>query len=203
MRVLPSGTTALLVELDHLDEVLGLYTALREAPPDGVVELVPAARTLLVVTDPARTTLAAVEHAVRATVPQPVRHGPGAVQEVPVVYDGADLAPLAAALDLTPDALVRRHGRCTWTVAFCGFTAGFGYATSPDWPYEVPRLACPRTRVPAGAVAVAGPFSAVYPSASPGGWQLLGRTALTVLDLAADPPVLLRPGVQVRYVDVT
>ena len=200
MRLLPSGTTALLVELDDLDEVLALYAALVDDRPDGVVDLVPAARTVLVVADPARTTLPEVAAALRAAVPRHDRSATGELLKVPVTYDGEDLRDAAGLLDCSAEELVRRHTAAEWTVAFCGFAPGFGYLTSPAWPYDVPRRASPRTRVPAGAVALAGTFSGIYPRASPGGWQLLGRTELVAFDLDREPAALLRPGVRVRFV---
>jgi KipI family sensor histidine kinase inhibitor len=201
MRVLPSGTTAQLVELGDLDAVMSLYAALLADRPVGVVDLVPAARTLLVVHDPALTSREAVERAVRAARPQPGTHAGGPVLEVPVTYDGEDLSVVAGLLGWETAELVRRHTRAEWTVAFCGFTAGFGYLTSPAWPYDVARRASPRTSVPAGSVGLAGEFSGVYPTASPGGWQLLGRTALPVFDPTRDPAALLAPGTRVRFVD--
>lgn len=201
MRILPSGSTALLVELDDLDAVMALHAALLADCPAGVVDLVPAARTLLVVLDPSTTSPAVVERAVRAVRPQPGVRVPGPVVEVPVSYDGADLSTVAEVLGCDTTELVRRHTAAEWTVAFCGFTAGFGYLTSPAWPYDVARRSSPRTSVPAGSVALAGGFSGVYPSASPGGWQLLGRTPLAVFDPSRDPPALLRPGTRVRFVD--
>lgn len=203
MRVLPSGTTAVLVELDTLEQVMALYDALVADPPPGVVDLVPAARTVLVVGDPGQTSPAALEVAVRRTPVRPGRRRAGELVEVPVVYDGADLAELAERGGCSPAELVRRHTGARWTVAFCGFSPGFGYLTSPDWSADVPRRAAPRTRVPAGSVALAGPFSGVYPRASPGGWQLVGRTELAVFDLAREPAALLRPGARVRFVDAT
>ncbi|MGY1633589.1 allophanate hydrolase subunit 1 [Geodermatophilus sp. SYSU D01186] len=200
MRVLPSGSTALLVELADLDEVLGLYTALTDEPVDGVVDVVPAARTVLLVVDPARTTLGAVERAVRGRRPRADRAGHAEHVELPVVYDGEDLADVAAHLGVTPDEVVRRHTGTGWTVAFCGFAPGFGYCTPDGEPWHVPRRESPRTRVPAGAVALAGEFSGVYPRESPGGWQLIGRTDVPVFDLSRDPAALLRPGVRVRFV---
>jgi KipI family sensor histidine kinase inhibitor len=97
------------------------------------------------------------------------------------------------------DEVVRRHTGTEWTVAFCGFAPGFGYLTPDGEPWDVPRRDSPRTRVPAGAVALAGGFSGVYPRESPGGWQLIGRTDVAVFDVARDPAALLRPGVRVRF----
>jgi KipI family sensor histidine kinase inhibitor len=202
MRLLPSGSAALLVELDGLDDVLALYAALSDALPPGVVDVVPAARTLLLMTDPARTTLAAVAAAVRDTVPRPDRRGSGELLELPVHYDGPDLADAAEILGLTPAEVVRRHTGAEWTVAFCGFVPGFGYLTKDGDPWAVPRRSTPRTRVPAGSVGLAAEFSGVYPRESPGGWQLIGRTDVEVFELHREPAALLRPGVRVRFVAV-
>jgi KipI family sensor histidine kinase inhibitor len=200
IRVLPSGSTALLVEVDDLGAVLALHAALEEDRPAGVVDLVPAARTLLVVADPAVTTLAAVEAAVRRVTPRPGRRGSGELLELPVVYDGEDLGDVAAHLGVDPGEVVRRHSGTEWTVAFSGFAPGFGYLTPADGAWDLPRRTSPRTRVPAGSVALAGGFTGVYPRESPGGWQLVGHTDVAVFDLARDPAALLRPGVRVRFV---
>ncbi len=200
MRVLPSGSTALLVELDDLDAVLALHAALEEDRPAGVVDLVPAARTVLVVVDPGATTLAAVEAALRTVTPRPGRRGSDELLELPVVYDGEDLGDVAAHLGVDADEVVRRHTGTDWTVAFSGFAPGFGYLTPADGGWDLPRRASPRTRVPAGSVALAGGFTGVYPRESPGGWQLVGHTDVAVFDLARDPAALLRPGVRVRFV---
>jgi KipI family sensor histidine kinase inhibitor len=200
MRLLPSGSTALLVELDGLDDVLALYAALSDAPPEGVVDVVPAARTVLLMIDPARTTLAAVADAVRRTAPRPGARTAGDAIELPVHYDGADLDELAGLLELTSEEVVARHTGAEWTVAFCGFSPGFGYLTQPGTEWDVPRRATPRTKVPPGAVALAGEFSGVYPRESPGGWQLIGHTDVDVFDLSRDPAALLRPGTRVRFV---
>jgi KipI family sensor histidine kinase inhibitor len=202
MRLLPSGSTALLVELDTLDDVLGLYAALTDDVPRGVVDVVPAARTVLLVTDPARTTLAAVADAVRRTTPRPGGQGSGDAVELPVHYDGDDLDELAGLLGVTREELVRRHTGMEWTVAFCGFSPGFGYLTQPGADWDVPRRATPRTKVPPGSVALAGEFSGVYPRESPGGWQLIGRTDVEVFDLDRDPAALFRPGTRVQFVAV-
>ncbi|WP_310961819.1 5-oxoprolinase subunit PxpB [Nocardioides terrisoli] len=201
MRILPSGTTALLLEVDELDEVLGLFAALTADPPPGVVDVVPAARTLLVVTDPAVTTLTEVAERVRRTEPRPGALRAGDLVEIPVTYDGEDLEDIARLLGCDVTEVVRRHTDVEWTVAFCGFVPGFGYLTSKDWPDQVPRRSSPRTSVPAGSVGLAGEFSGVYPRASPGGWQLLGRTDLEMFDPTRDPAAVLRPGALIRFVE--
>ena len=200
MRLLPSGTTALLVELDDLDQVLGLYAALQDDLPEGVVDVVPAARTLLVVTDPGVASLSSVAETIRAATPREDEIGSGELVEVPVTYDGEDLEEAARLLDCDADELVRRHTAEEWTVAFCGFMPGFGYLVSKGWQVEVPRRSSPRKKVPAGSVALAGEFSGVYPRESPGGWQLIGRSRLPMFDPSRDPAALLRPATRVRFV---
>ncbi len=200
MRLLPSGTSAVLVEVDDLQDVLDLYAALVEAEVPGVVDLVPAASTVLVVLDPEVTSVPAIENAVRALPPGHHEMAEGELVELPVVYDGEDLAEVAALLECDVDEVVRRHTAQPWTVAFGGFAPGFGYLTSDSWEWDLPRRSSPRTKVPAGAVALAGPFCGVYPRESPGGWQLIGRTEVQVFDLSRDPAALLRPGNQVRFV---
>ena len=96
------------------------------------------------------------------------------VVEIPTVYDGADLAEVARLWDTDVAGVVKRHAATDFEVAFCGFAPGFPYLVGLD--EDVPRRATPRTRVPAGAVALAGRFCGIYPTASPGGWQLIGRT---------------------------
>jgi KipI family sensor histidine kinase inhibitor len=202
MRPLPCGSTALLVEMDGLDEVLGLYAALVDERPPGVVDIVPAARTLLLVTDPAVTDVAAVERAVLATRPRQDRRTAGDLVEIPVTYDGEDLADVAALLGCEAEEVVRRHTAEEWTVAFCGFAPGFGYLTSSGGVWDVPRRSSPRTKVPSGSVALAGEFSGIYPRESPGGWQLIGHTDVAVFDLEREPAALLRPGNRVHFVEV-
>jgi KipI family sensor histidine kinase inhibitor len=199
MRVLPSGSSALLVELDDLDAVLGFSAALRDRALPGVADVVPAARTVLVVAD---GDLAELRAALERLPWRPGRAGTGERVELPVHYDGADLAAVAELLGTDPDGVVAAHTGREWTVAFCGFAPGFGYCVPVRGPeqWDVPRLATPRTRVPAGSVGLAGGFTGVYPSASPGGWQLVGRTDVAVFDLSRDPAALLRPGVRVRFV---
>jgi KipI family sensor histidine kinase inhibitor len=197
MRILPSGDHALLVELDDLDQVLGYYTALTASPPADVVDIVPAARTVLVTTVGA---LDVLERALKAVEPSAGSHAIGDLIEIPVTYDGEDLADVADQLGCTPEEVVERHTGDEWTVAFCGFAPGFGYLTSAG-TWDIPRRKSPRTRVPAGAVALAGEFSGVYPRESPGGWQLIGRTDVQIFDQEREPAALFHPGRRVRFVD--
>jgi KipI family sensor histidine kinase inhibitor len=202
MLVRPSGTAALLVELDDMGEVLALYDSLVDEPPDGVIEVVPAARTVLLVIDPDVANLVDVERAVRQVRPRRDRRTAGELVEVPVAYDGEDLDEVGSLLGCSPEEVVRRHTGQEWTVAFCGFAPGFGYLTASEGGWDIPRRSSPRTKVPVGAVALAGEFSGVYPRESPGGWQLIGHTEVAVFDIDRDPAALLRPGVRVRFVDV-
>jgi KipI family sensor histidine kinase inhibitor len=201
-RLLPSGDAALLVECDSLEEVLALHDALAADPRPGVVELVPAARTILVAIDPARLPLESAATWVRRIPAEAGSRLAGATADpaaIPVVYDGEDLAATATLLAVSPEALVRAHTAAEWRVAFVGFAPGFGYLVSDDWPFEVPRLEAPRPRVPTGSVAIAGAFGGVYPRQSPGGWRLIGRTDATLWDPESAEPALLAPGRRVRF----
>ncbi|WP_427896620.1 5-oxoprolinase subunit B family protein [Kribbella sp. GL6] len=197
MRILPSGDRALLLELDDLDQVLGYYAALAADPPPDVVDIVPAARTILVTT---RGDLAGLSRSLRELVPAPDSRATGDLVEIPVVYDGEDLGDVASLLGCTSSEVIARHTGVVWTVAFSGFAPGFGYLTSDD-NWNIPRRTSPRTKVPAGAVGLAGEFSGVYPRESPGGWQLIGRTSVRTFDAAREPAALLHPGGRVRFVD--
>ena len=200
---MPAGDTALLVELADLDEVLSLYARLDEDLPDGVVDLVPAATTLLLTIDPRVTDVEGLARRVSGiTVGSHDRSTTGEV-EIPVVYDGEDLAAVGQITGLGERGVIEAHTGSPWTVAFCGFAPGFGYMVGGDERLRVPRRDNPRTRVPAGSVAIAGEFASVYPRESPGGWQLIGRTALEVWDIGREPPALLVPGTTVRYVEVS
>ena len=125
--------------------------------------------------------------------------------EIPVHYGGehgVDLDAAAAELGLTPDALVEHHAAPLYTVAMIGFAPGFPYLDGLDPALALPRLATPRSRVPAGSVGIGGAQTGIYPRESPGGWRLLGRTPLTLFDPAADPPSRLLPGDRVRFVAI-
>jgi KipI family sensor histidine kinase inhibitor len=198
-RVLVAADTALLLEAADLDESMRLLPALVAAELPGVTELVPAARTILVRFDPTASTAAELTARLLALEPTTERAtGTGAVT-IPVRYDGEDLAEVARLLGVSDDELVARHQAATWTVAFAGFAPGFGYLAGDDPLFDVPRRSSPRTRIPAGSVALAGRFSGVYPKESPGGWQLIGRTDLAMWDLERDPPAILGPGTTVRF----
>jgi KipI family sensor histidine kinase inhibitor len=195
MRVLPYGPAAVLLEPDAPHEVLALAAAVAERP--GVTEVVPAARTVLVRGEPAAL------RALAATVPdlsaEAAAGADGDEVVLPVDYDGPDLAGTAAELALAPEELIRRHAAGRYVVAFCGFAPGFAYLTGLAPELHAPRLAEPRTRVPAGSVGIAGEFTGVYPRPSPGGWRLLGRTDVQLWDIERTPPALLSPGTRVRF----
>ncbi|MBB3950583.1 5-oxoprolinase subunit PxpB [Aureimonas jatrophae] len=200
LRILPLRAGAALVELPDLDATLRLLAALRARPVAGVHELLPAARTLLVGFDDAALSLDALAAMLRERrTAEADADGAGRLVEIPVVYDGEDLGEVARLTGLAVEEVVRAHRAATYTVAFTGFAPGFGYLTGGDPRLAVPRRASPRTRVPAGALGLAGPFSGVYPKASPGGWQLIGRTPLALFDLAREPAALLQPGDRVRF----
>ncbi|MEU8124599.1 5-oxoprolinase subunit PxpB [Spirillospora sp. NPDC049024] len=199
MNVRRAGETALLVETGDLATAHRLHAALRCAPPPGVVDVVPGERTVLVVADPSADLgrLAALIPRLRLADGAAGDAGP---VEIPVLYDGDDLDEVASLTGLSREEVVRRHSAGSYTVAYLGFSPGFGYLTGLDPALHVARRATPRKAVPAGSVAVAGPYAAVYPSRSPGGWRLLGRSRLPLWDVSRDPPSLLRPGARVRFV---
>lgn len=198
MRILPSGSRGLLLEFDSLEEVLAHYAALREEELP-ILDLVPAGRTILVVGD-RDTDLAALARRLELTEPADYAHAGGSPAEIPVVYDGEDLNDAAELLGCSPEELVRRHQEEEWTVAFCGFAPGFGYLAGSKFAWDMPRRSSPRTKVPAGSLALAGEFTGVYPRDSPGGWQLIGHALADVFDLDRDPPALLTPGANIRFV---
>lgn len=199
MRVVRCGDRALLVEVDGLGAVLALAAAVRAAALPGVLDVVPAARTVLLTTAPG-TDLAALRAAVRAlTVDPSAAAADGETVEVPVVYDGPDLDEVGRITGLGADGVVAAHTGRPWRVGFGGFAPGFAYLAGGDERLHVPRRDEPRTTVPPGSVGLAGEFSGVYPRSSPGGWQLIGSTTVTLWDPARTPPALLQPGAQVRF----
>jgi len=215
--LLPAGEEALLVEVADLDEVLALDEALRAAVAHGegpwhrVTDVVPAARTVLLLTRPGTdlpalgAALRHVAHSVRVARGSGTGGRTETVRkshevEVPVRYDGADLHEVATLTGLTPAEVVAAHTGTPWRVAFGGFAPGFAYLAEGDPRLVVPRRDSPRPSVPAGSVGLAGEFSGIYPRPSPGGWQLIGTTELVLWDVDREPPALLTPGTTVRFV---
>ncbi|UUU20610.1 5-oxoprolinase subunit B family protein [Streptomyces sp. DSM 40750] len=197
MRALPVGDRALLIEVGTGEEAEALHAELlrRRATGDlSAAEIVPAARTVLLdgLDDPSRL----AERLATWEVP-PVPTRAEDVVEIPVRYDGPDLSDVAAHWGVDAAEVSRIHAAAEFRVAFCGFAPGFGYLTG--LPREVPRRATPRTAVPAGSVALAGPYTGVYPRSSPGGWQLIGTTDTVLWDHARVPAALLAPGTRVRF----
>ena len=196
-----SGPRALLVELTDLASVLAFHERVQSGPFAGQLDAVAAAATVLVkfATHPhALAARAAVEHFQL----EDRRQAGGREVIIKVVYDGEDLAEVGRLTGLGADGVIAAHTGQTWTAAFGGFAPGFAYLVGEDNSLTVPRRTSPRTAVPAGAVALGGAFSAVYPRKSPGGWQLIGRTAAVMWDLEREQPALIRPGDRVRYVAV-
>ena len=200
MRILTASDRALLVEATDLDEAMRLNLAWDDVR--GVVERIPGARTVLVRFDPLVVSAAELAHALAATEIDAAQLPATGEVTVPERYDGEDLDEAAALLGVSAAELVSRHLAADWKVAFSGFAPGFGYVVSSDPLFDVPRRSSPRTRVPAGSVALAGPFTGVYPRESPGGWQLIGRTDALMWDIDRDPPALLSPGTTVRFEQV-
>lgn len=201
MRLLPCGERALLVELDDAEQRRRLDAVLRREPLAGVVEHVPGMQTVLVrVADPADLAPVA-ERLTGLDLDDPAATDADEPElVVPVTYDGDDLAEVAALLGVSEDEVVERHTGQTWRVDLVGFAPGFGYLVGERGGLTVPRRTSPRARIPAGAVALAGEWSGVYTSASPGGWQLIGRTELAMWDPSRPEPALLTPGRRVRFV---
>jgi KipI family sensor histidine kinase inhibitor len=200
MRFADVGDSALLVETDGSADAHRVWSALRAADLPGIDDCVVGARSVLVVVDPRVADLDRVRQVAGTPGPE-ASAAPGRTVDVPVTYDGADLDDVAEITRLSTVDVVRRHSAATYLVSFLGFSPGFAYLSGVDPVLQVPRRETPRTRVPVGAVAIAGEYSAVYPQETPGGWRLIGRTDLRVFDAGrADRPALLAPGDRVRFV---
>ncbi|QAY60225.1 5-oxoprolinase/urea amidolyase family protein [Microbacterium protaetiae] len=203
VTILPFGDRALLAETAP-GEALALHAGLATSRPDGVVDIVPGARTVLVRVDPRALPLSAVHAWIERTAEAPGEDAAACAPrtvELDIAYDGPDLADTAGLLGVSVEALVAQHRDTAWTVAFTGFAPGFGYLLGDGWPFDVPRLDDPRTRVPAGAVGLAGAYCGAYPRATPGGWRLIGTTRARLFDPDAADPALLTPGTRVRFVE--
>jgi len=193
------GPHALLIEAldaDPADWAAGL----RDLAFEGITDVVPAAETVLVVCSGTATLSAVRERLGSVRAVDPSDRAPGLPVVIPVRYDGEDLDVVAETVDMTVAELIAHHCAPEYVVAFCGFTPGFGYLRGLDPVLHLPRRATPRTRVPAGSVAIAAEYSAVYPRPSPGGWHLLGVTDRVMFDPHRSPPALFQPGTRVRFV---
>lgn len=207
MEALLVGQHALLVECADADQVLATYQVLRSRAEDlGVRDIVPAARTVLLdgLLDRAAA-LALVQElqvdAASAAGAAPAQE-PASRVDLPTRYDGPDLDEVARQWRCTTAEVVRRHQQTEFVVSFCGFTPGFAYCSGLPADLVVSRRADPRPAVPAGSVALAGEYTGVYPTATPGGWQLIGTTSASLWKPGEAHPALLSPGTRVRFVDV-
>jgi KipI family sensor histidine kinase inhibitor len=212
-RIAPLGDGAITVALGDAVElalnarVHRLAAAVRAAALPGVVDVVPAYAALTVHYEPLHqghddlaAALAPLAEAALRDAPAPSVPQAAPLHEIEVRYDGPDLAEVARRTGLTPEEVVRRHTAATYTVYLLGFVPGFAYLGDLDASLVLPRRADPRPRVPAGAVAIAGRQTAVYPLPTPGGWHLIGQSDAPLFDATRTPPSLLAPGDRVRFV---
>ncbi len=199
MRIRLAGERSLLVDLGSMPAVHGLWRALRDDPPEGAVDVVAGAATVLVTLGSGAHVRAAERHIAKLLRQAPAGPPEAAEKVIPVVYDGPDLDELAALAGMGRSEAVRLHSSAVYTVAFLGFSPGFAYLAGAPAPLHAPRLGTPRTSVPAGSVAVAAGMTAVYPQPTPGGWRLIGRTDAALFDPGRADPALLRPGDRVRF----
>ncbi len=196
------GDCALLLECEDSAEVLAWTATLRHAELPGVLDIVPAARTVLVKLDGPRYQAPTRQRLAKLPLTEPVVNAPASGQPdvvIDVVYDGEDLGEVGRLTGLDPVGVIAAHTGTLWRVGFGGFAPGFAYLIGGDPRLNVPRRSDPRTRVPAGAIGLAGEFSGVYPRESPGGWQLIGRTDAVLWDIDRENPALLTPGMWVQF----
>ncbi|MBX3068451.1 MAG: allophanate hydrolase subunit 1 [Cryobacterium sp.] len=204
MKLLPYGEKAILVEFEDLDSTVSAFIGMERNKPAGVIELVPAARTILVRVDLAKIGLRAAAEWISQVESEPSSSEPRSYETkspepllVRVRYDGQDLASVAKLLGMSVESLIKWHTSTPWICVFTGFAPGFGYLAGGN--KNVPRLETSRQSVPTGAVGLAGEFCGIYPRSSPGGWQLIGSTGLELWNLDRVPPALITPGVSVRF----
>lgn len=192
------GERAILVQLEDNAQVHQLAAAIA-AHREDLQEIVPGHRTLLLSWPGTRPERRHLEQEIARLIAIEAPSSPGRSVTVPVIYDGADLEEIGQRSGLDREGVIHAHSESDYRVAFIGFMPGFAYLVGGDPRLKVPRRRIPRTRVPGGSVALAGPYSAIYPTSAPGGWSLLGHTSLEVFDLQRDDPTLLRPGDRVRF----
>jgi KipI family sensor histidine kinase inhibitor len=195
------GDQALMVQCDSTAEVLAWTAALRAAAWPGVIDIVPAARTVLVKLDGPRGQgmIRQQLRKLRVDLNEAAPTDRSADVVIDVVYDGPDLAEVAEHTRLSTAQVIEAHTGTLWRVGFSGFAPGFAYLVDGDPRLRVPRRSDPRTAVPAGSVALAGEFSAIYPRRSPGGWRLIGHTDAVLWDIARPDPALLTQGMWVQF----
>ena len=198
LSVRPVGTRAVLAELTGTQDVLALQTLLLGSPLPGQLDVLAAAQTVMVRAESPAAARRMAAFLLELDLTAPVKQDGGLVF-IDTVYDGEDLAEVGRLTGLGTDGVIEAHSSQVWTVAFAGFAPGFGYMVGENQALEVPRRSSPRTAVPAGSVALAGNYSAVYPRRSPGGWQLIGRTGARMWDLSRAEPALASPGHRVRF----
>lgn len=206
-QVATAGDRAVLVTLgdtidpELLGQVLALDQALADRRPNGLLSTVPAYASLLCHYDPDITDAARLEASIRQLEGQVDGSVPfGPVVDVPTRYDGPDLADVALKTNLTPAGVVEAHAGREYLVYCVGFAPGFTYCGALPDQLAVPRLASPRLRVAGGSIGIAGRQTGIYAVESPGGWNLIGRTALRLFDPAADPPARFKPGDRLRFI---
>lgn len=213
--ITPLGDAALLLTFGHaVDRALAARVRsaaerIRSAHHAGVTDVVPAYTTVAVYFDPAHTSM----RALTATLAGVCAENPGDVTgaepamtarmiEIPVWYDGADIGDVAVATGLSVREVIERHSAPSYYAYLLGFVPGFAYLGDLDPALVLPRRVNPRQRVPAGAVAIAGAQTAVYPLSTPGGWHLIGSTRAIMFDPSREPPTLIGAGDRVRFVPV-
>ena len=206
---------AVLVEYPETSEeeanqrAVAVARSLTTRAPAGFFDAVPGARNLLVLFDPRRWARARLVDEVRRVASEADRSaGSRRVLRIPVFYgagreNGADLPEIARSAGMAPEEFARRHADAEYRVAFLGFAPGFPYMTGLARELESPRLATPRTRVPAGSVGIGGRYTGIYPEETPGGWKLIGRAPVRLFDPMEDPPALLLPGDRVRFQSIS
>jgi KipI family sensor histidine kinase inhibitor len=199
--VLDYGDQALLLEFDSTTDVLAWTAALREAALPGVLDIVPASRTVLLklVGPRQQRTVRRRLRSLRVAPELVATAPPEEPMTIDVVYDGADLAEVADRTGLSTAQVINAHTATPWQVGFGGFAPGFAYLIGGDPRLAVPRRSEPRSSVPAGAVGLAGEFTGIYPRRSPGGWQLIGHTDAVLWDIDRPNPALLTPGMWVQF----
>lgn len=201
----PAGVRAAVLDLQEGVEPARVGSAVRRlADRRGValVDVVPGARTVLVVAHDGGGLSRLLAALPELPEGDPAGSDPGPPLELPARYDGPDLEHVADATGLSVEQVVAAHSRATYRAAFSGFAPGFAYLRGLDPRLHLPRRDTPRTAVPAGSLAVADGWTAVYPRRTPGGWHLLGTVDVPVFDLRRDPAALLVPGRSVRFVPV-